>query len=294
MDKCICNNTIKSALTCMKCKNKAFCSNNCLVQHNFSIHQSDNTLSDNFKPKLSVSKRPNILVQEESGEKSKETIDKYSYKNFHVVKRGSNRHLLGKGAFGEVCLVKHKYDGLFYAMKIIEKKNLKNKTDSIKQEIKNHLQLDHPNIIKLLNYSETQDYVYLAMEYAENGSLFQEVRKIGKLNEHTAKKYFSQTLEAVCYLHERGFTHRDIKPENLLLDKHKNVKLCDFGGTVLLKENQERKTFFGTYEYMAPEIIEGSSYNSSVDIWALGILLYELLHGYSPFRVSTKTFIFLK
>lgn len=286
MEKCTCNNIIKTPLYCMKCKNKPFCSNGCLVQHNFSIHQLENMENENFKPKLSVSKRPKLLTQE--SEPNCDTIlnEKFNYKNFHVVKIGSNRQILGKGAFAEVCLVKHKQDGLFYAMKIIEKKKLKSNATIIKQEIKNHLQFNHPNIIKLLNYSETQDFFYLAMEYAENGNLFQEVRKIGKLNEITAKKYFTQTLEAVCYLHERGYTHRDIKPENLLLDRNKNIKLCDFGGTVLLEENQERKTFFGTYEYMAPEIIEGNTYNSSVDIWALGILLYEILHGYSPFRVS--------
>ena len=86
-----------------------------------------------------------------------------------------------------------------------------------------------------------------------------------------------------------GILHRDLKPENILLDEFCNVKLSDFGWAAKIREGQERRTFCGTYEYMAPEIFEGDDYNHSVDVWALGILLYELLHGHSPYS-STSVF----
>lgn len=320
---CSCKKPIIKIYKCSKCTDKIeFCSNNCLVQHNFSNHQNMNDSYD-IKPKLSVSKRPNkqkemslnndtnntrdnisnnisntnINTNQQADKtnnfdndisqelKNRNNLEKFHYRNFHVVKIGSNRQVLGKGAFAEVCLVKHKLDENFYAMKIIDKKKLKNNTEIVKLEINNHLHFNHPNIIKLYSYSETKDFFYLAMEYAENGNIFNEIKRIGKLNEITAKKFFIEVIDAVSYLHKLGFAHRDIKPENILLDSEKRVKLCDFGGTVMIGE-VERKTFFGTYEYMAPEIIEGNKYDSSVDIWALGVLLYEFLHGHSPFRVS--------
>lgn len=103
------------------------------------------------------------------------------------------------------------------------------------------------------------------------------------MSEDLAFYYFIQVVNAIAFLHENNFVHRDIKPENLLLDANHNLKLCDFGWCVSLG-NGERATFCGTYEYMAPEIIQEVPYNKSIDVWSLGILLYELMHGYSPFR----------
>ncbi len=219
--------------------------------------------------------------------KSTNTDDYFFFKNFQVIKYGSSKQILGKGAFGEVCLVKHKKDSRNYAMKMIEKKKVFN-MNLIKEEISIHLSLDHPNIIKLYSFSETRDYFYLVMEHAERGSLYSEIKMTGGVTEEIARDYFIQVIHAISYLHSLGLAHRDIKPENLLLDKKKKIKLCDFGGAAKIEEGEERKTFFGTYEYMAPEVIEGNNYNKSVDIWALGILLYELLHGYSPFRILER------
>ena len=216
--------------------------------------------------------------------KSSNQDDYFYYKNFQIIKIGSTRQILGKGAFGEVNLVKNKKDGKVFAMKIIEKKKVHN-MKIIKEEISIHLCLDNPNIIKLYSFSETNDYFYLLMEHAEKGNLYNEIKMSGGLSEEVSREYFIQVIHGISYLHSLGLAHRDIKPENLLLDKKKNIKICDFGGTAKIEEGEERKTFFGTYEYMAPEVIEGSNYNKGVDIWALGILLFELLHGHSPFRV---------
>lgn len=211
----------------------------------------------------------------------------FYFKNFQIVKVGNNRVSLGKGAYAEVLHVKSKIDGKSYAMKKIEKKKLINKK-IIYDEISIHFNFDNNNIIKLYSYSETTEFFYLIMELAENGNLYNIIKTNNGIDEETCRNYFIQVINGISYIHEFEYAHRDIKPENLLLDKNSTIKICDFGGTVKINTGQERKTFFGTYEYMAPEIIEGQNYDKSVDIWALGILLYEMLHGYSPFRIIEK------
>ena len=125
------------------------------------------------------------------------------------------------------------------------------------------------------------------MEYVNKGSLHtliqQTYQNSNSFTEKQAFKYFIQTVSAVYFLHENNLVHRDIKPENLLLDDKDQIKLCDFGWCVELTIGN-RITFCGTYEYMAPEIIKEMPYNHSIDTWSLGVLLYELLHGYSPFK----------
>lgn len=225
-------------------------------------------------------------INNENYKKAVSAEDYFFYKNFQIIKLGNTRQILGRGAFAEVVLVKSKIDGKKYAMKIIEKKKASS-IDYIKQEILIHLHLSHENVIKLYSYSETKDFYYLLMEYASKGNVYSEIKAKSTFDEDIARHYFIQTIKGIAYLHNLGYGHRDIKPENLLIDCNDTIKICDFGGCVRFDE-EGRKTFFGTYEYMAPEVIEGSNYNRSVDIWALGILLYELLHGYSPFRIIER------
>ena len=125
------------------------------------------------------------------------------------------------------------------------------------------------------------------MDYISKGNLYQILRKIKCFDENTAFNYFIQTCSAINFLHSNNLVHRDIKPENLLIDNNNNVKLCDFGWCAELNLGN-RVTFCGTYEYMAPEIVNELPYNSSIDIWSLGVLLFELIHGYSPFKVFKK------
>lgn len=125
------------------------------------------------------------------------------------------------------------------------------------------------------------------MDYVNCGTLFNMIKKKNGMDEKTAFKYFIHTAAAVNFLHENNLVHRDLKPENLLIDENGTVKLCDFGWCVELAVGN-RSTFCGTYEYMAPEIIKESPYNSGIDVWSLGVLLYELIHGYSPFRAKNN------
>lgn len=127
------------------------------------------------------------------------------------------------------------------------------------------------------------------LEYAARGNLFNYIKNTADFEgkEAILLDIYVKVCKAVAYMHSKQLIHRDIKPENILLDEHMNPKLCDFGWATELKGNECRKTFCGTYEYMAPEIFETESYDSSVDIWSLGILLYEILHRKSPFAGSS-------
>ncbi len=123
------------------------------------------------------------------------------------------------------------------------------------------------------------------MEYALNGNLFSFIRKEKTIDKNFLKSLFLEVCSAIEYLHSKNIIHRDIKPENILLDKNYTVKVCDFGWSTDI--DQIRNTFCGTHEYMAPEIFQYGKYGKEVDVWGLGVLLYELHHGYSPFRASS-------
>ena len=212
----------------------------------------------------------------------------FDFKNFIY---NPNSDKIGSGAFGDVYLAINKLDKKEFALKHICKKRVLENNCSLSiiyQEIEIQLNLDHPNIIRLYSYYEDKENIFLILEYLNNGTLFSKIRKKKKLSEEESFNYFIQILNAINFLHENNYLHRDIKPENILLDNNNNVKLCDFGWCVNLKNNETRKTFCGTFEYMAPEIVYEENYNTSVDIWALGILLYEMLHGYSPFRAKNN------
>ena len=125
------------------------------------------------------------------------------------------------------------------------------------------------------------------MEYANSGSLYRYIRTKQCLTEEESFKFFSQIINAIYFLHKNDFIHRDIKPENILIFDNNICKLCDFGCCVELNGKQ-RSTYCGTTEYMSPEIINKIKYSKEIDIWSLGILLYEMIHGYSPFNPNNE------
>eukprot|EP00357_Protocruzia_adherens_P000784 CAMPEP_0115014012 /NCGR_PEP_ID=MMETSP0216-20121206/25786_1 /TAXON_ID=223996 /ORGANISM="Protocruzia adherens, Strain Boccale" /LENGTH=1067 /DNA_ID=CAMNT_0002383593 /DNA_START=223 /DNA_END=3423 /DNA_ORIENTATION=+ len=190
---------------------------------------------------------------------------------------------LGKGSYGKVELVKEKQTGQLYAMKVMKKETLKriSSVENLKREINVQFRLNHENLVSLRWYFEDKKNIYMVMDYAANGNLFYYLRKKKKFSEREAYKYFSQTCSGIYFLHKNNIIHRDIKPENLLLDKNLNIKLCDFGWCV--EGDETRNTFCGTLDYMAPEMIQNGDHNHTLDIWSLGVLLFELVHGRAPF-----------
>lgn len=154
------------------------------------------------------------------------------------------------------------------------------------------ISLSYTTIITLVNKEGNK--VYLLLEYAVNGNLFNFMKSKGGegLEKHLVVSIYAQVCAAIKFLHDNNIIHRDMKPENILLDDHLIAKLCDFGWSTEAQKNESRMTFCGTYEYMAPEIFENEKYNGSVDIWSLGILLYEMIHGKSPFAGNSVFKIF--
>ena len=170
----------------------------------------------------------------------------------------------------------------------------------IKREISIHSKNDHPYIINLRSFEENCNDFKIILDYAKNGCLYTKIKKIKSgFSEESAFKYFIQTCSAVYFLQKHNLVHRDLKPENILLDENNNIKLTDFGWCEYLHESN---SFYltetcGTFEYMAPEIILEKKYNEKVDNWAIGILLYELLHGLPPFHIENledKKYLFDK
>ena len=198
---------------------------------------------------------------------------------------------LGKGAFGEVWKVTHKTTQKQYVIKVIKKKLIvDNKlVNQMNLEIEIMYKLYHPHIIKLVNHFEDDDCFYLILNYAAKGQLYSFLQKQKRFDERTAAQYFRETVLSVQFIHSFNppIIHRDIKPENILLDEDGRVKLADFGWSNFANE-QIRKTLCGTPEYLAPEMLGKTGHDTSVDVWSLGILLYEFLTGYSPFKGKTQ------
>ena len=195
---------------------------------------------------------------------------------------------IGKGAFGEVWRVIQRNTNKKYVVKIMDKKSIKEQhlSDQINREIEIMYKLNHPHVMKLINHFEDNFNFYLLMPYASKGQLYTLLRKQVRFDQRTAAQYMREVIEAVKYIHGLSpkIIHRDIKPENLLLDDNYRVLLSDFGWSNFLEEGGQRKTFCGTPEYLSPEMAKKSGHNEMVDIWSLGVLLFEFLSGIPPFN----------
>ena len=200
------------------------------------------------------------------------------------------KQLIGDGSFSKVFLYQHKISKIKYAIKKINILSFIQKTNNknlIADEINIQSKIFHPNIIRLYNYfrDKNKTNFFLILEYASKGTLFEYIRHKRGLDESEAFYYFIQAVNAIHFLHKNKIIHRDLKPENLLINHNNILKLCDFGWSVYL-HNNKRETFCGTVEYMAPEIVKKEGYDFSIDVWSLGVLLYELIHSHSPFVVK--------
>lgn len=173
------------------------------------------------------------------------------------------------------------------AVKILEKEKITEEADveRVSREIHILKLIRHPNIVQLYEIIETPRQLYLIMEYAPGGELFDHIVKNSKLNEKEACKIFQQIVSGIDYLHELKVVHRDLKPENLLLDHNMNIKLVDFGLSNTFPKDELLKTACGSPCYAAPEMIAGELYSGSrVDIWSCGVILYAMVCGFLPFE----------
>ncbi|KAJ7657818.1 CAMK/CAMKL/Kin4 protein kinase [Mycena polygramma] len=196
---------------------------------------------------------------------------------------------LGEGEFGKVKLGLHCQWGEEVAVKLIRRGNVDTavRMSKVEREIEVLRTLKHPNIVRLYDVIETDKYIGIIIEYASGGELFDHILAHRYLRERDASKLFSQLISGVWYIHQKKIVHRDLKLENLLLDRHRNVIITDFGFANRFEHRADdlMQTSCGSPCYAAPELVisEGLYVGSAVDIWSCGVILYAMLAGYLPF-----------
>ncbi|KAI1261809.1 kinase-like protein [Xylariaceae sp. FL1019] len=231
--------------------------------------------------------QPSKAKVEVQGRKAKlatsyqELLDEFSNKDLKNVGNYALGKLIGKGSFGKVYLAHHK---LTNGSKVVLKSADKDDAN-LAREIHHHRQFVHPHIARLYEVIVTESLVWLVLEYCSGDELYNFLLKHGRLSVERSQKIFTQLVGAVSYVHQQSCVHRDLKLENILLDKHENVKLVDFGFTREYEgKSNHLQTFCGTVCYSAPEMLKGEKYaGEKVDVWSLGVILYALLCGELPF-----------
>ncbi|GJM98051.1 hypothetical protein PR202_ga15026 [Eleusine coracana subsp. coracana] len=216
---------------------------------------------------------------------------------------------LGRGKFGHVYVAREKRavphtneekrwvlldfeSNQIVALKVLFKSQLKQSQveHQLRREVEIQSHLRHPNILRLYGYFYDQTRVYLILEYAAKGELYKELQRWKHFDERRSATYIASLARALIYLHGKHVIHRDIKPENLLIGVQGELKIADFGWSV--HTFNRRRTMCGTLDYLPPEMVEKSEHDYHVDIWSLGILCYEFLHGVPPFeeKEHSKTY----
>lgn len=243
-------------------------------------NDKDKQISDDVRP-------PSPPVPSDNGDPSAYAhfSNKLTIADFDLLK------VLGKGSFGKVMLVKKKDDnsGTLYAMKTLRKAALvkRNQLAHTSTERTILQNISCPFLVHLVFAFQTQDKLYMVLDYMAGGELFFWLKKDKKFSESRSRLYTAEITVALDALHSADIVYRDLKPENILLDAAGHIRLTDFG---LAKANITgygpeggTKTFCGTPEYLAPEILENKGHGKAVDWWALGTLLFEMLTGLPPF-----------
>lgn len=201
---------------------------------------------------------------------------------------------LGKGKFGRVYLAREREHKFICALKVLHKSELQQARveKQVRREVEIQANLAHPNILKLYGHFHDTKRVFLILEYAGQGELYGHLRKAprGRFDEPRAARYVAQMAGALGHLHRKNVIHRDIKPENILVGVHGEIKISDFGWSVHAP-GKRRTTYCGTLDYLPPEMVAASggaradgSYDEKVDLWSLGVLMYEFLVGEAPFE----------
>jgi aurora kinase, other len=195
---------------------------------------------------------------------------------------------LGAGKFGNVYLAREKRTKYIVALKVLRKSQLLRASvdHQLRREIEIQSHLRHQNILRMYGYFYDDRRIYLILEYSPGGELYKRLQARGHFDEKSSAKMIVDLASALSYCHKKHIIHRDIKPENLLIGAHGEIKIADFGWSVHAPTSR-RNTMCGTLDYLPPEMVEGRDHDEKVDIWSLGVLLYEFLVGDPPFEAQS-------
>ncbi|CAD5226346.1 unnamed protein product [Bursaphelenchus xylophilus] len=192
---------------------------------------------------------------------------------------------LGEGGFGKVRMALHTATNDSVAIKEMSKEKLGPDIVHIRQEVEAMKNLTHQNICRLLQFVETKTHFYLVLEHCNGGEMFDYIVQRNKLTEPEARHFFRQLVQAISFCHSQGYAHRDLKPENLLLKDDLRLKVIDFG--LSSRTGRLLSTYCGSLAYAAPEVLANRPYDGKAsDIWSMGVLLYILITGCSPFQLD--------
>ena len=202
---------------------------------------------------------------------------------------------LGSGSYGHVFLAQHKITQVKYAIKAIDKRSAVNIQEMpyFVREIDIMYRVHHPNVVKLFGHFEDNNYCYFIMEYMPGGNIYSIVQRTHMVTLKEIASIMKEVISAVYFLHHMKpkIVHRDIKPENVLLDQGNHAKLTDFGWSNYMEGNMKRTTICGTPVYLAPEIVNNTGHDEHVDIWCIGVLLFELIVGRPPFSGDNEQMV---
>ena len=239
----------------------------------------------NNKSKTRKYYTPDYEVSKKFVQKIKEAIGYMKFTDFYELKE-----VIGKGKFGVVNLGIHKKTQQQVAVKIINKDSIKTTEDKelVRIEIGILKLCHHPNVVRLLDHLENEDYIFIVMEYIEGGTLGQYFKKRNfNFSERQASSIMTQIANGVKYLHTYGIVHRDLKPDNIMITQQNEfgvIKIMDFGLSKIVSTQERMVDGYGTLSYVAPEVLLRTPYNKEVDIWSLGVILFYMLSGRLPFR----------
>ncbi|KAI8590918.1 YKL166Cp-like protein, partial [Geranomyces variabilis] len=196
---------------------------------------------------------------------------------------------LGQGAFAKVYLVKRNVDGKLFALKSMRKDNVVKMQQVQHVQNERHLMenMRNPFLVGLEATFQDSQHIFMIIDYMPGGDLFGQIQRLNNLDEPLARFYATEVAMALSYLHSENIVYRDLKPENVLIDVNGHAKLGDFGFAKVI--DGPTKTFCGTPSYIPPEILLHKEHSSAVDWWSFGVLLFEMLSGFSPFQEDTAT-----
>ena len=246
----------------------------------------------NNKSKTRKYLTPNLEICKQFVKKIKEAIGYMKFTDFYDLKE-----VIGKGKFGVVNLGIHKKTQQQVAVKIINKDSIKTLEDKelVRIEIGILKLCHHPNVVRLLDHLENEDYIFIVTEYIEGGTLGQYFKKKNfNFSERQASSIMSQIGSGVKYLHKYGIVHRDLKPDNIMITQQNDfgvIKIMDFGLSKIVSTQEKMVDGYGTLSYVAPEVLLRTPYNKEVDIWSMGVILYYMLCGHLPFKGNKEAVI---